>query len=237
MFFTISSTKPKASRTKKGRASNASRLSTKSNFTAVTESVSIAETEANQDETMMSTIQPTKSGKGGKKATKAKKGSGKAKGKVAKTKQEEPQIVSSFLELEDDNFEVKVAQVPPPTTPSKKRKSDETSTAKAGLMDSQDKAGDEEHQPPPKKKRATKTSSSVAPIQELPMSTSRNEDEVDTHMTDAEEIAPPSVPASKKKERAVERERFPLHERYQLHRRHRKRLFELAFQIKKSTQP
>lgn len=156
----------------------------------------------------MSTVQPTKSGKGGKKATKAKKGSGKAKGKVAKTKQEEPQIVSSFLELEDDNFEVKVAQVPPPTTTSKKRKSDETSTAKAGLMDSQDKAGDEEHQPPPKKKRATKTSSSVAPIQELPMSTSRNEDEVDTHMTDAEEIAPPSVPASKKKGKGSRKRAF-----------------------------
>ena len=194
--------KPKASRAKKGRASNASRLSTQSNFTAVTEGVSIAETEANQDEPMVSTVdtvQPTKSGKGGKKTTKAKKGSGKAKGKVAKTKQEESQIASSFLKPEDDDFEVKVAQVPPPTTTSKKRKSDEMSTVKEGLMDSQATAGDEEHQPPPKKKRATKTRKSVAPAQELPVSTSRNEDEVDTHMTDAEEIAPPSVPASKKK--------------------------------------
>ena len=101
LFFTLSTTEPKAGRAKKGRASNTSRLSTQSNFTAVTEGMSIAETEANQDGPMVSTVdtvQPTKSGKGGKKATKAKKGAGKAKGKVATTKQEESQSARSIRE-------------------------------------------------------------------------------------------------------------------------------------------
>ena len=159
------------------------------------------ETDVNQDEITMFTVdamQPTKTGKGGRKATKAKKGAGKAKGKVAKAKQEESQIASSFLEPEDDDFEVKVAQVPPPSTTSKKRKSDEMSIVIEDVTGSRGKARDKEHEVPPKKKRATKTRSSVVPAQAVPESIPQNEDEVDTHMIDAEEMPPSSVPTSKR---------------------------------------
>ncbi|KAL2042406.1 hypothetical protein N7G274_004898 [Stereocaulon virgatum] len=202
LFFTLPITKPKASRAKKGRASNASRLSTQSNFTTVTEGVSLVKADVNQDDIKISTVdavQPTKSSKGGAKATKARKGVGKAKGKVAKTKQEESQIAGSFLEPEDDDFEVKVAQVPPPSMTSKKRKSDEMSTAIEDVTVSQRRSTDREYELPPNKKRATRTRSSVVPAQAVPEPIPQNEDKVDMHMIDAEEMPPSSVPASKKK--------------------------------------
>ena len=202
MFFTLSIVKPKTGRAKKGRASTASRLSTQSNFTAVTDGVSIAETEVNHDESMVSTtdtIKSMKSNKGAKRANKGKKASSKAKGKVAKAKQEQSQITSSFLEPEDDDFEVKIAQVVPPSRTSKKRKSEEISTAKEDPAESQSKTENEEPQPRPRKRQATKTRNSVALAQELPTSASQDEDEVDTHMIDTEEMGPPPVPASKKK--------------------------------------
>lgn len=202
-FFTLyASIKPNSGRPKKSRASKASRMSTQSNFTAVSEGVSIAETEANADETLLSTaesVKPTKPVKGGKKSSKAKRPVGKARGKAAKSKEEDPQIASSFLEPEDDDFEVKVLPSPAAALNSKKRKSEEISAAIGENGHTPTDKNDMEVQQPRAKRRNTRARASVAKAQEAPVTGSVGEDGIDAHMTDAEEMPPPSAPVSQKK--------------------------------------
>ena len=198
IFFAFTVSKPKVGRAKKGRASTASRLSMQSGITAITEGASIAEVDFNRDESMISTMEaakPTKAGKGGKKVAKAKKASSRAKGKAVKAKQEESQLASSFVEPEDDDFEVKVAQVPAPTLKTRKRKSEEISTGEEAMAEARVSPQNEKSPSPPRKRRATRASSSVVAVQEAPISHSPAGIEIDAHMTGVEEIPPP---ASKK---------------------------------------
>lgn len=201
VLFAFTVNKPKVSRAKKGRASTASRLSIQSGFTAVTEGSSIAEFEVNQEESMIPTMEaakPTKAGKGGKKAPKAKKAPSRAKGKVAKAKQEESQLASSFVEPEDDDFEVKVAQAPAPTLKTRKRKSVNISTGEEAMAETGVSPQEEISPSPPRKRRATRASSSAAAVQEAPISGFQAGIEIDAHMTGVEEMPLPSVPAAKK---------------------------------------
>ena len=201
VFFAFAVSKPKVGRAKKGRASTTSRLSTQSGLTAVTEGASIAETEINQEESMISTIdaaKPTKRAKGGKKTVKAKKVPSRAKGKVIKAKQEESQLASSFVEPEDDDFEVKVAQPPAQTLKTRKRKSEHISTGEEAMAEPRINPKVEEPPSPPRKRRATRASSSVAAAQETPMSNHEAGIELDAHMTGGEEMPPPFVPPAKK---------------------------------------
>ena len=201
VFFAFAVSKPRVGRAKKGRASTASRLSTQSGFTAVTEGASTAELETNQDESIISTMdaaKPTKTAKGGKKAAKAKKAPSRAKGKVLKAKQEESQLASSFVEPEDDDFEIKVAQAPAPTLRTRKRKSEHISTGEEAMAESRVSPQVEESPSSPRKRRATRASSSVAAVQETQMSNHETGIEMDTHMTGVEEMPPPFVPPAKK---------------------------------------
>lgn len=202
-FFTLyASIKPKTGRPKKSRASKASRMSTQSNVTAVSEAVSVAETEANLDETMISTgnsVKPTKTAKGGPKPSKSRKLASKAKGKAAKTKEEEPQTASSFLEPEDDDFEVKVGPESAAVVNSNKRKSEEMSTTQDSYADLQTERNEVDFELPPAKRRNTRARASVAQAQETPLSASLDEDVLDTHMADLKEISPPSGPIPKRK--------------------------------------
>ena len=201
MFFASTESKPKVGRAKKGRASTASRLSIQSGFTAVTEGASIAEIEVNEEESIISTMEaanPMKAGKGGKKSAKAKKAPSRTRAKVAKAKQEESQLASSFVEPEDDDFEVKVAQAPAPTLKTRKRKSENISTGEEAMAESRVSPQDEKSPSPPGKRRATRASSSVAAVQEAPISSSQAGVEMDAHMTGVEEMPPSSVPAAKK---------------------------------------
>ena len=193
--------KPKVGRAKKGRASTASRLSTQSGFTALTEGTSIAEIEITQEESILSTTdaaKPIKRGKGGKKVAKARKAPNRANGKVLKAKQEESQLASSFVEPEDDDFEVKVAQAPAPTLRTRKRKSEHISAGEEAMMESRVSPQVEESPSPPRKRRATRASSSVAAVQETQISNHQAAIELDAHMTGVEDIPPPSVPPAKK---------------------------------------
>lgn len=206
LFFTFSVDKSKAGRAKKGRASTVSRLSTQSNFTALSEGASVAESEGNPDDSLMShadaakLAKPAKSGKGGKRATRSRKASGKVKAKAAKAKQEESQIDSSFMEPEDDNFEVKVAQAPASERKNKKRKSEEISGDTETVSHPLIKERIVEDQPPPTKRRATRARTSVAlQAPELPGTALHDEREVDTYMIDHDDVPPPSAPAPKKK--------------------------------------
>lgn len=211
MLFTFSAIKPKAGRTKKGRASATSRLSTQSNFTNISEAASIAETEGNLDESMTSsaeTARPATSAKGGRKGPKSRKASGIAKGKAGKAKQQESQIASSFLEPEDDDFEVKVVPALAAKTKGRKRKSEEMSADAEDMTQTPVEEKAVEPQPLAKKRRATRARGSVAQPQELPTTRTHEEveDEVDTHMTDAEEMPPPIESALKKKEKSGKNE-------------------------------
>ena len=201
VFFAFTVSKPKVGRAKKGRTSTASRLSIQSGFTAVTEGASIEEIELNQEESIISTMEganPAKAGRGGKKAAKAKKAPSRAKGKVAKAKQEESQLASSFVEPEDDDFEVKVAQAPAPTLKTRKRKSENISTGEDCMAESRVSPPDEKSPSPPRKRRATRASSSVAAVQDAPISSLQAGREMDAHMTGVEDMPPPSVPAARK---------------------------------------
>ena len=201
VFFAFTVSKPKVGRAKRGRASTASRLSTQSGFTAITEGASTAEIEINHEESIISTtdvVKPTKRAKGGKKAAKARKAPSRAKGKVIKAKQEESQLASSFVEPEDDDFEVKIAQPPAQTLKNKKRKSEHISTGEEAMAESRVSPKVEESPSPPRKRRATRASSSVAAAQETPMSNHQAGIEIDAHITGVEEMPPPFVPPAKK---------------------------------------
>lgn len=151
------------------------------------------EVEINPDESMLSaaeSVKPTKPVRGGKKATRSKNAGSKAKGKAAKTKEEESHIASSFLEPEDDDFEVKVARSP---MNSKKRKSEDISILETTH------ANDVETELPPTKRRNTRSRTSVAQALGTSVSAPFHEEPADAHMTDVEEIPPPSAPSLKKK--------------------------------------
>lgn len=140
--------------------------------------------------------QPTKTGRGRKKAPKAKK-SAKAKRKAAKTEAEELPQASSFIEPEDDNFEVKVETIPLKNVKSKKRSSDEmnedheTQQSTLGTPDIHS-------QPPAMKRRVTRSRSSAMHTKNVPIPSFQNGYEIDTLMTDTESAVPPAAPASKK---------------------------------------
>ena len=205
MFFALTVSKPKVGRAKKGRASTISRLSTQSGFTAVTEDVSTGEIEINQDESMISTMnaaKPTKSARGGKKVAKAKKAPSRAKGKAVKAKQEESQLASSFVEPEDDDFEIKIAQPPVQNLKTRKRKSEHISTGEEAMAESRVSPEVEAAHTPPNKRRATRASSNVAAAHEIPVSNHQAEIEVDADMTGVEKMPPALAPAAKRSRKA-----------------------------------
>ena len=176
----------------------------------MSEGTSIVETEDKKDETNISTeddYKPAKSTRSGKKSTKAKRAPAKAKGKSAKVRQEESQIASSFLEPEDDDFEVKVTPQPKPEIERYKRKSEQISSADEDTFQSKAENEAIESQQPPRKKRATRARNSVAPPQEVPVAllhiedSLQNKDLIDAHMTDHEDTAAASRAVPRKKGR------------------------------------
>ena len=183
LFFALSiGPKPtKAGKTNKSRASKASRMSTQSSFSVASEGASIAEADPHGD-SLMSIAEPTKP----KKATKGGKKGSKVKAENLMPKQDESQLASSFIEPEDDDFEVKVAQPPAPRIKGQKRTSEEFNGAV---------------EEPSKKRRATRTRNSVTNVRRT-TGKANHEDQAeqdhDIQMTDAENMLPLSKPASKK---------------------------------------
>ena len=158
------------------------------------------ETDPNPDETVVSDLdfaKPTKLARG-KKATKGKRATGKVRGKGTKTRQEESQIASSFIEPEDDNFEVKVDASPAPVTSNKKRKSDDMNTVNENLSLVQTDEDIQSHAPT-KKQLRTRASSSIVQSKDVTTMPPSPQAEVDAAMTDAESMPPPPGPISKKK--------------------------------------
>lgn len=177
-------------------------MSTQSNFTTVSEVASIGEPEARGIESIILATaedeRPVKATKGAKKGGKTKRAptKAKAKAKAAATKTEDS-LASSFIEPEDDDFEVKVEKIPTKSGRNKKRSSGEMNGENDTPPSESDKTEEIGGQPPPAKRRATRTRSSVMQVRGEPASL-QNGQEVDANMTDAEIMPPPAAPASKK---------------------------------------
>jgi len=134
------------------------------------------------------TAKPAKADKGSKKGTKAKKSSSKSDGKAAKAGGEESMQASSFVEPEDDDFEVKVAQEPTKPERGTKRKSEDVQEDRETTFMGGANASSIE---PPAKKRATRTRASSAQPEGKVATTSGDADNNETHMADAATMPPP----------------------------------------------
>lgn len=154
-FFALQApAKQRPGRPKKSRASKASRTSTQSTLTSVSDGGSINEVEINEDSVLeILAVEHEQS----MKSTRAKRG-GKPRRTPAKTKAkalnpslDEPAQASSYIEPEDDNFEVKVEKRPAKKENNLKRKSDEMN--------------EDNTRPPPAKRRTTRSSSSILPAE------------------------------------------------------------------------
>ncbi|KAI4159855.1 MAG: hypothetical protein LQ342_006273 [Letrouitia transgressa] len=174
-------------------------MSTQSNLTALAEDIAGMEIDPVDDGSVVQPeIEPVnapKPARGVKKGTKNKKATNKTKGKMAKEKAEEATQASSFVEPEDDDFEVKVER--PPTKPStgRKRTSDEMNIADDQKPFDENSQTGIEAERPSAKRRATKSRGSTlkkAPISTLEYSLDDHED-----IIDAEMMPPPPVPEPK----------------------------------------
>ena len=192
VFFTLSTAvQSTVGRSKKGRASKSSRMSTQSNLTTVSDGLSVAEPDINRDDSVVSVAEPAKvakSAKGAKKGAKAKKPLPKSKRQANRKPDDDLQVASSYLEPEDDDFEVKVESASPKSKGSKKRKSDEMSNDASNHAD----AHNQEDVPlgQPQKRRATRTRGSIAQTRNEPSPPPSQEAEVDAEMTDAKKVLP-----------------------------------------------
>ncbi|KAA6414789.1 MAG: hypothetical protein FRX48_01539 [Lasallia pustulata] len=200
MFFSLTaSAQSKPARSKKDRTSKPTRMSIQSNFTSIYEAPSLTEIEVVEGDSALTTAtdatttaaMPKTSKKGGRPKKPAAKGK-----KSAVTQALEPEQTSSFIEPEDDNFEVKVGALPSKSTRSKKRTSAEmdvdTPTQNQGAVSDAAII-----QPPPAKRRATRSRSTLSQAQIVPVELHATQ-HVDSPMTDAESMPPPQVIASKK---------------------------------------
>ena len=203
-FFSLLTTmKSKAGRPKKGRASKASRMSTQSNFTTISEGVSVADTDAHGDDSVMSVVEPAKapkSGKGGKKGARTRKPAAKAERQASQAVDENTQVASSFLEPEDDDFEVKVETAPTQNKGNKKRKSDGISTTHDVSTDVEAHDREKNSQNRPSKRRMTRKNESLAQARTASSPPPQEEPDHDQPMTVVDQATrPPQQSQARKK--------------------------------------
>ncbi|KAL8654410.1 MAG: hypothetical protein Q9226_003444, partial [Calogaya cf. arnoldii] len=194
IFFVLSTSKPKkTARAKKGRGSKASRVSAQSNLTTASEDLSMIDVNSVPETSIVHDVESSgakKGAKGAKKGTKGRKAAPNSRGKASATQQEEMVVGSSFVEPEDDDFEVKVHPEPTNNERGKKRNSDEMSVGNESTP--AELAVDHSQFPlPPPKRRATRASASYA--NKDPISTLEFTLDDDTLMEDVESIPQPTV--------------------------------------------
>ena len=193
-FFTLSqSMNVKRTRAKQGRPSKVSRMSSQSNVTTALEDLSILDAAAEEGDSIataptdMTTASTTS--KVGRQVGTAKIGKGKARIKAVKAAMvEEATQNSSFVEPEDDDFEVKVHTDSIEDFRGKKRPNSELEGNAPPLQGEADTA----------KRRATRTRTSTIKPQIVADHVESFETVVDTHVTDTEDMPSPTLPFSKK---------------------------------------
>ena len=140
----------KRTKSKKGRASKVSRLSTQNAFGVASEAASITDLPAEEDDSILTTAtNATLTTQSGNKMGKGKK-TAVVKGRKTKAKKDEAIEVEAAPEPEDDDFEVKVEITTKPSR-SKKRKTDESIDFAASTTENQ----------PPRKRRTTRSRTST----------------------------------------------------------------------------
>ncbi|KAL9576439.1 MAG: hypothetical protein Q9212_007097 [Teloschistes hypoglaucus] len=201
IFFALSTTKSKkTARGNKGRGSKGSRISIQSNLTAASGDISMIDVNEIEDATSAQDLEPagaTKTTKGAKKGAKGKSAlPPKNKHKTPRSLQDGAAPGSSFVEPEDDDFEVKIEQKPTQETKGRKRKSDEMSI---DMNSSQlgPQPGLSQTQSPPSKRRATRNS--VSHGKKDPISTLEFNLDGDSHLAIDEK---PTLPQPKSKKNA-----------------------------------
>lgn len=128
-------------------------------------------------------VRTSKSIKGGKKGK-------KTKSRIALPEQDDSQLASSFIEPEDDDFEIKVVKPAATKAKGKKRNSedlDELAETSSNIM--------------PKKRRTTRTRTSAASVKvaapEINIGSKSLELDQDVPMTDTDDVSHPSKPRPK----------------------------------------
>lgn len=185
----------KPTRAKKGRASKASRASTQSNFSTISDAPSLADLNGEEGNSILSTITTatttSMAPKAGRKGSKAKKTKTGTKSKATRANNNEPMEVSSFLEPEDDDFEVKVQDKTGKLSKGRKRTSDEMEGDDAVAQHERQCSEDTLTHAPPPKRRALRTGSSLVRAQHVPIMAHTESLDQDIEMTDAESMPPP----------------------------------------------
>lgn len=202
MFFALSqSNGKKTARGKKSRASKGARRSAQSKLTTASEDISMIDVHMDMNEDATTSIQEPepprspKAAKSAKKGGKGKKIAPKSKRKASTAQQEDTVPGSSFVEPEDDDFEVKVEQTLNQKPTQQKRKSDQM-IVDDDSMQSEPKRDHEMPLIPPTKRRATRSSVSHAnKAADLILDNGPNDESL---MTDVENMPPSPPPVSKK---------------------------------------
>ncbi|MCJ1388863.1 hypothetical protein MMC18_001713 [Xylographa bjoerkii] len=193
-FFILSqSINVKPTRAKQGRPSKASRMSTQSNVTTALEDLSMLEVTAEEGDSIATAgtnmITASTASKMARKFGKTMIGKGKAWSKAVETvTAEEGAPNSSFVEPEDDDFEVKVDKDATKDHQGKKRSSSEMECEDPPLEGAVKSA----------KRRVTRTRSSTVKPQSFHDHAGLSKTASDTHIIDAEDMPPPTLRVSKK---------------------------------------
>ena len=168
-------------------------------LTVDSDNVSVPGSELNVNDSVMVTggapAKATKGGKGSKKGTQGRKANARTKGKSTKAGVDGSMQASSFVEPEDDDFEVKVVSEQEKSLRGKKRKSEQMEDDLEKSRVAVDNIPADRHMA---KKRATRPrASNVQHPNDSTLVVQENELN-DVHMTDSEPMPPPPPPVSKK---------------------------------------
>lgn len=141
----------KNSKSKKGRSSKLSRLSTQSSFTVTSEAPSFADVTMDEQDSVLTTVTTASTAQGGKKTAKGKRATA-TKGRKTRSKKTDP-VDTASPEPESVDVDAEVEKENKKTKNGRKRKSDEATELNVSVM------GEEG---PALKRRATRTRGSLA---------------------------------------------------------------------------
>ena len=207
VFFTQSQIlNAKRARGRKGRLSKASRTSMQSTLTGCDEDLSMIEAPGEDGDSVATTVTNTnmKSAKlkTAIKGGKGKKSKGKGESKVENPLHKELVPESSFVEPEDDDFEVKVTQSPVSRLQRRKRSSDEMEVDDP-LEAAMDRTRPTSWQDLPAKRRTTRARSSAVKSELISHCTAVEQIDDDTHMIDNDDVPTITKTTSKKGAKVV----------------------------------
>lgn len=197
-FFALSAPpKQRSGRPKKGRASKASRTSTQSILTSVSDGGSIIETEINEASFItMPAVESEHSTEiiRGKKGGKPRRAPTKAKAKASDTMLHESTKSSAYIEPEDEEVEVKIKKAP--ARKDHKRKSDEMEDG--SVHGSVQPISDADMNPPPAKRRTTRASHSIVAMEKTSENPLIKSHEFEMEVDDVQQSASAYIPTIKK---------------------------------------